>query len=364
MHQEFADWYRLVNAEPTNEVLESRWTAVESLCEADEDPLNMVRIAFSLPPHPDGFLATFQAAFQKGDKAFRIRNNELEHAVLASAAIANLLETAAPADKVFVALAVLCMEFRGHRQTEATKRVGIADRARNCLKQLSAGLRRDLGSKSSTEIAWDDAGALKKVEEHANQNQPIPAVKELTGVVQHAATVIGEICEAMKQADRRHRLYEEELDMLWWLTNGSTRDQQLRFDAMSPGALAVVAGSDLADLTRVEPGPLAIPALITQSLRAAKAKPEEKDSIQSIISATDHAWRQRFLRCLEWPGLDVFCAVHSGLREAAKSNKWQDAFAHVTGLNPKQETMLLDVALQTYHERLLMRLAGRRQEDA
>jgi len=363
VHPEFAEWYRLVNPMPTAEILQSRWTAIESLSKATENALDAIRVAFDLRPGPEDYLKQFLDTFQKGDKAFRMRDNNIEHQLLAAATVMNLIETADPQPAVMAALGVICAACQGHRQNATTETVGLSDRASNHVARRSSEIRRDLWSKALRKTPLD-ASAFKKIEEQVGQNPPTAALQDLVGVVQGTVKALNDILEASKQSDRRQKLYEEELDILWWLVGGRSRDLLRRFDAIPPEALAVLAGAELSDLTRVEPGPMAIRAFVEQALHFGKARPEAKTKIEVVVDATDRPWRDQYTRQTRPEGLSAFCPVHTGLAEAVKSAQWQGAFSHLTGLNADLEMTLEEIGLQTYYERLLLRLASERKEDA
>jgi len=363
VHPEFAEWYRLVNPAPTAEVLQSRWTAIETLSKAPKSALGAIRVALGLPPGQNDYLKNFLDTFQKGDKTFRIRDNNLEHELLAAATVVNLMETADPQSSVLAAVGVICAACQGHRQNTAAETVGLGDRASNHIARQSSAIRHDLWSRALMKTPLD-ADAFKKIDEQVGQNPPTAALKELLGVVQDTVKTINEILEASKQSDQRQKLYEEELDIMWWLVGGRSRDLLRRFAAVPPEALAVVAGAELADLTRVEPGPMAIRAFVEQALHFGKAKPGAKAKIEVVVNAIDSSWRDRYTQRTQTDGLSAFCPLHTGLAEAVKSPQWQGAFFHLTGLDANLEMTLEEIGLQTYYERLFLRMASAQKEDA
>jgi len=64
VHPEFAEWYRLVNPAPTAEVLQSRWTAIETLSKAPKSALGAIRVALGLPPGQNDYLKNFPSCLR------------------------------------------------------------------------------------------------------------------------------------------------------------------------------------------------------------------------------------------------------------------------------------------------------------
>src|SRR5437762_3321177 len=65
----------------------------------------------------------------------------------------------------------------------------------------------------------------------------------------------------------------EESNVLWWVFGESSRDRGRRWSEYSVGQTAVMAGKELADLTRMPPGPPASGALLDKVIKLACAKP-------------------------------------------------------------------------------------------
>ena len=116
----FSNWYLEVNPDPSKEVLNDRWSGIETLCETLklDDFVELAKLAFNAEVGPN-FKSRFNTAFQDADSAFRTVGNEVENAVLAGAALAYCFENSFP-NSTEGALAVCCINSAGLRSNEIT----------------------------------------------------------------------------------------------------------------------------------------------------------------------------------------------------------------------------------------------------
>ena len=125
------------------------------------------------------------------------------------------------------------------------------------------------------------------------------------------------------------------------------------FENMELGQLAIVAGKELADLTKVEPGPLAAAAFLDRAIRRGGAR-DVSISLQKAVDATPDKWRKEVTEGKPLAKLEAFCPIHTALSEAGKSSQWEEAFTHLVLMDAGTEMRALDVALQMYRECLLL----------
>ena len=100
MHKDFSEWYRIAKIEPKEEWLTKRWDGVEKISEKiDSDQslkwLELVRIFYLNPAKNKDFMESYSGIFQHFDKAFPMRDNQIELSILSGAAIVNYIQNKA-----------------------------------------------------------------------------------------------------------------------------------------------------------------------------------------------------------------------------------------------------------------------------
>lgn len=145
--------------------------------------------------------------------------------------------------------------------------------------------------------------------------------------------------------------------MLWWLFGEHSRTLKRHFGDFSCGAVAIVAGIELGELTTVSVfGPIAAPAMLERVLRLAAKQTVQEQQLATVLDSISLAE----LQTLKTLGKDqpprmfpIMTAI-----ELAKNNRenWQVAFEKVTGLKPTIEFKPIEFATQIYYEHLLGQL--------
>ena len=73
----------------------------------------------------------------------------------------------------------------------------------------------------------------------------------------------------ISRLERELTIVSEETNMLWWLISEYSRDRGASWMTVGPFATPIIAGKELADLTRVIPGPVAAAAFLDRIIRLA-----------------------------------------------------------------------------------------------
>jgi len=149
----------------------------------------------------------------------------------------------------------------------------------------------------------------------------------------------------------------EEVDMLWWHIGGWSRLLEKPFADLAPGLAAVLAGVDLADMSRSAVGPVAAPAILQRTLAAGRKTQNAKITINNAVEALPQDLFDRLKLDHRLSTVPEICPV---LTAFAKANEigpgptWHTAFAKATKLEAKSAFAPLDLAMQAYRERLLL----------
>jgi hypothetical protein len=119
--------------------------------------------------------------------------------------------------------------------------------------------------------------------------QPLEAVlKGLSETINNVAALTENAAQMLERADA---VLLEESNIVWWVFGGFSRDVGTRFSEMVPGFAAVLAGKELADLTRIMPCHRATPAYLDKQLEVHRSK---KLTLNELIEQISHDWIVKF----------------------------------------------------------------------
>src|SRR5207245_2823811 len=89
-------------------------------------------------------------------------------------------------------------------------------------------------------------------------------------------------------------IVSEESNMLWWLISETSRDVNQRWSEMPLGMVCTLTGKELADLTRIVPGPIAARAFLDRAIRSGRDKVAATISITDVVNDTAKTWRDSY----------------------------------------------------------------------
>jgi hypothetical protein len=347
MHRNFAAWYSIVSPDLNAVRLDARWKAVVEIakkCNKAYVP-DLVRTFYSRPAEA-AFVEALRVAIRDADKTYIMNNDRVELAVISGAAIAHTLEGVPSADSDALALSILSMEF-GERWTERLP--DIVDEAAAYLNKESVRVRENqtlvaetwdsnewkqlLAGLSAKGVAGDVAGLATGLDQ---------ILTRIGTALQVTPTLSGKLQEVQ---DR----YQEKSDMLWWLITEHAISTDSRFADLKAGEVSFVLARDLWTLTRLQPGPLAAPALLKKLLGTKKLI-----AVGQAIDSLDLTWRQQWSKEIsESQKLGEVCPCLYSLCksvEAGGTPDWRAACRNVTGLDPELRVQPWRLAHQIYRE--------------
>ena len=241
--------------EPQADVLQKRWVGVDAF-EVDHDAIiSLVELFFGFFDGKEKFLADFRKAFQDADSSFRMRDNNRELSVLAGATLVAVMEEGSIELGNLAALALVSCAAQNLRAAPC-----VAEIPERAVKHLTHR------SMNRGELESDDNSELDE-----NQVQVMQLRRDLD--------VIG-----------------EESNVLWWVFGESSRDTNKRWSECTFPQTALMAGKELADLTRIVPGPAAAVALLDRVVKHAKTKPSANVAVKDAIADVPLDWRQKFVK--------------------------------------------------------------------
>ncbi len=353
----FADSYKAAGLTPGPDIIRLRQQPFDKL-RAALDPraaVNLTRLYFGLWL-PDG-TDWFRDAFAETDASFSMIDNEREAAVLSACLLAAGMEDR----KAAAALAPLTASFAGARQPLV--RPELVEEARKTLHESAVTSRQ----RSDADARQIKAPPKSKVPAEAEALGPAgdwtkaaAVLKQLAdestqGITALATQVAGVVKPLIAQVDD----LREEVDMLWWYVGGWSRVLERPFTELTPALAAVMAGLDLAYLTKGQVGPAAAPAILSRLISAGRRAKPEKVSIKDAVDAfPKDAFASMYLDEGAEQLADV-CPVLAAFRKAVQiggGSAGHGSFTKVATIDPQTAIPALDMAMQTYREALLLAL--------
>lgn len=289
MHILFADWHRLVEIDPTTEVVTARWAAIESLVSTNltvQDAVRLVALA-----HADdraGFGTEFATRFKDAEPTFPMIGNERLLAVLAGATLIQAL-TRRDAIADVLAYAVASTEPLAAQPT-------VRDVLSESSKYLAAeGVRlREPGERPAPPPAF--SGQFKAVKEAIDVRVAAnPQLTDHDALGRLVAQVITQVntglnavakhaSEVAQWADASMQPLREELNMAWWLLSSRSRSTGAAWADIPPAAAAIVGARELADLVQLLPAPPVVDEFLGQLLEVACAADSQAATLADAVA--------------------------------------------------------------------------------
>ncbi|HUW39426.1 MAG TPA: GTPase-associated system all-helical protein GASH [Rectinemataceae bacterium] len=353
MHKNFGEWYRLVAFEPDGAQLQKRWAGVEAwkavLRKDDKSVLETVRIFQGLASTAS--MRPFLAVFQSLDPAFPQRN-DLELRVLAGASLVDCVQSVdANGEGLHAAiLASAALEASSLRVTEprleeifgevlsGLQVIAVDQRKRKPFVLNDISVKADSAAEALMQVAASTDWNLLKA-------AVAPVFQALLDSVRSAD---GELASAAHNL----RCADEEMDILWWVEGGCSRDTNKPWAAFKEGA-AIIAGTELADLIDVTLGPRNSAALLERVLSDSNGK---DSPLAAYVNALPDEWvRERAAKANE-SAFDLtpltFAMVHRARSDTAS---WQQYFDASSGMKSSTQVTAACVAHQAYVEGIMLR---------
>ena len=241
IHPKFAIWLDSANITPNDETLRKWWAGLEAFQATKQDVVSLVQLANEACA--DTVEASrFYVTLQKHDSAL-LPSQKLAVAALASAKLHTLVEV----DSALTAFAALLSAVSFPLfESQPPYRIDLAKLAEKSLTDSSRA-RADLDA------------IVRRVEQDSEEE---PEAGELERVLAVTA---------------------EETNILWWVFGGRSRDTNIAFAKVADEAIPFVAAKELADLTTLLPGHVAISAFADRVCQTDRAKMPETVAVTAAI---------------------------------------------------------------------------------
>ena len=370
MPQSFPDWYRTADIQIDSESVAKRWSAVAGILDGMTIPMAVSLAKFLIRSEdlPNELNEELITAFQTTDPSFGPLGNANELRVLAGCILCSVFEGRAgePADAA--SLATRCLTFQ-FSKTHNLPVPATLELARRHIEYRSIELRK------RTDLTLSELPELDLSE----QVEEVDGVEEdVDGQIQASFRIAIETLEdrfqdlvnVMHEFTRHHAKFlaaqDEELNIVWWLFGGSSREENVRFEHLPTASVCIRAAKELADLTSFNIGPSGVRAYLDYLIRASSdgQEPAQID-IESAIGTVETSWRAKWVGDMSQGRLNIVARFKQALpitfalvscENDSEANSWVglfDALGCVGSSDPLDTGV---VALQFYDELLLTKL--------
>lgn len=354
MHENFAGWYASLSLGEDMAHLESRWKSVKTVVEeATKATLErLVRLAFRTKLQTSAAdVAELRAKFAGETTA----PGDEELVVLAGAALAWAMRPD-EANSSLAAAMVATTSCGGLRELRLP--MDLIDMAETAYRLNAESNRRrpslDVGKAVATSLDKTEVAAAVKLATDGNAAAGIQALASSLNKV--IATVARRQAAVESEFQNYTRLQDEELDILWWLHGGYSVDLKDDFPSVSPPHRPLGIARELAALTKVLPGPIAVPALLTR----AGVVDAPKITIVAAVQGMPDSWLDTALDDLDEQKITALTTpilfALNRRKELEGAEGWATPWGKLTSLDEGAELEPMRFAEAAYREFVLARL--------
>jgi hypothetical protein len=313
-------------------------------------------------------LIDLKAMLKKHDTLFAMSGTDREVQVLSSIILALLLKAESEM-ALIAAMSILTSSLDGGRKL-VTLPMELLSLAETAVQQISIDRRKRISITSLVPEDLEDLTAIQsELPEPVSEEEEEPdEVENSTSTdddepehleTSAARTIVDATLEFASKTQklcadlvRRLEIQDEELDILWWLYGERSEDTGKLFSAVTDLQRSLIFGKELAELTKVAPGPVSIKSVL---LKAGVS--ETKKSVSNSIDAVDNEWIDE----CSLDGLSVLMLpIHTAIacrKEFNHAKNWKETWAAKTQISKSHSISALSLAHLFYFERLLLRIS-------
>jgi GTPase-associated system-like protein len=318
MHKLYG-WLRDAGIEANADTSPKHLKVIDEYVPNAQEIISFARLFYGFGAQDEGSMDTFGTALQEADPNFLPQKRRQEMSVFAGAALIALI--ARDQYNQLADLAALCLVCGGAQGVRTA--VPVPD-----IPKIAARYIDDCTSKRAS--------------------RPVGAVGAEDG---------SEIADLKREL----MLVSEETNMLWWLVSEYSRDRNQSWKNVGALATPIVAGKELADLTRVIPGPVAAAAFLDRIVRLSEsAKSPKPITIKLAVDKTPAEWREQYA-FKPASHIEDLAPISNAIRlslTVSDGDDWSPVFEKGTTLEAGSEMLPNALAYQVFLERLMVRLSG------
>lgn len=318
MHESFPDWHRDAGLEPNDQTTRKHWDAIEAYIPRAEEIISFARFFYGFDTDSSS-LATFGNALQESDTSFSMQKHKRYFVLFAGTELVSVIQR--KLNEQLADLAALCL-----------------------VCGAVQGVRTAVPVPAMPKIAADyiEKRTKKRVAVANVEGEEKPEIA------------------TMPKLERELAIVGEEANMLWWLISEYSRDEKKSWKEIGLSATSIIAGKELADLTRVIPGPVAAAAFLDRIVRFSDSSKSAKPiSLKEAVESTTRSWRETN-QFEAFPGVEDLAPVNKALKlslTVSDGDDWSPVFQRGTALEIDSRLLPNVLAYQVFLERLLARLS-------
>lgn len=329
MHNYFGEWYRSAGIPPENIPLAKRWESIEAFDVDADGVTSLIQLFYQLNLSNPSFPEQFRTAFYKVDPNFQMLGNDRELIVLAGAELIDVIERGTRDVADLAGLCVVCASMQNVGATPAVSQIP------------------EIAAKYLSERSVERASPEKD-----------SAESKLLQALTAAGAPYDALAPEFQKVQLQFPIIAEEANMLWWLVSETSRDLNQRWNELPVGAVCLMSGKELADLTRIMPGPLAAHAFLDRAVRSDRKKVPSSISIADVVKETPRAWRDKHYQKPLSNELNGILPMNQAIRlsiQASDDSAWRPIFETSTGISANAKNAPDAFAYQMFLEHLAAR---------
>lgn len=349
MNENFGNWCRAANLDPTDSYLRTRWQGIESFLKTPykvEDVISTICLFFNLQVSPE-FLKRFVAFFVEQDAAFDSQNS-LEISLLAGAVLREIITKEEERINNLVLLGLLCAEF-----IYKTPIQDIYKEIITCALKAQVDTRESLCKFERYEVQLPNVKSLLDIMNSEQVEFNPTFAKQLGNYISETNRAFAELLSEKKRNEKYIKICREDLQILWWLNNKWNNHFKKPYSEINIAEAALYSGKELADIIKVLPGPYSADSVLNRILIEC---PKNVDlSLLELMKLIDTNWKREIIST-RYPstGGYQFTPILQAIKNSYDldgDDAWSTLFKKCLNLTPESiKRNSLEFSRQTYFE--------------
>lgn len=337
------------------EVLQLRLNTVETFASSvsASEIEELVLMAFQTKEKPSSqFVERFRSGFRADDANFPSYGNDREMEVLAGMTLFSIMNHSSINMSARCALSISTASLDGARSHGLPH--DLPGHAKVFLIQISEANRsRPNLNKASKPTVEPLIQAIEAIPDAAVDAVAIKAA--LTMTVKATKSVSTQINTMFSAAGKFMQQQDEELQILWWLLGSRAEGFDCNFEDIPENSKALVFATELADHTTLLPGPVSIKALLSR----AGLREDNQVVVPTVLGAIQMDWLQKLVSGQTLSPIlhPLHFAIERQL-ENGEGSEWVKSWINRVGIKEDVSFTPLNLAVQIYRERLLLKAAS------
>ncbi len=352
MQAEFISWYSSMELGGDEASRSARWAQVQAAAKAPSRNAleSLTRLAFrtKLPESDAGAirsLFTTEESPPPGDPELHL---------LAAATLATLVRRR---DALAAKAAMFVVTASCAGQREPQQPIDLVTFARDALTSLSeTGRRRPPLELEKPVISQVDVKTITESVTTLDMLGIQAGFSAMAGAVNKALTAVVTRQKGFESAVQEYvRVQDEELDVLWWLHGAHCEICDVPFQDVPEAERPLTLASDLAELTRVVPGPPAVRSLLSRAGIDDKTTLSIPEVVQALpVNLLTRLVPDRVTAKVSVTTTPILEAIRRR-QEVGGQDAWAQSWAAVCGLSQDTKLSSLRLAEAAYLELLLVK---------